>query len=473
MGTFKLPRETRYKKSMGRFASADFKTDSSLLPFSTAKMFYNFDFSSGALRRGYGVKTHPRVPKGAAQYWVYRFYSDTKGGYVEQYMYQYKNGLLVWYDEDRQKEIYVSGIAFNPLTAINYRLNSTDVLLLTCEGRKLLTWNGRYIIEYENSPSISSMALHYERLFVTSRDERTKVFFSKNLDPTQWEIGVDGGGFIELLDERGFLNKVVSFGNYLYIFRDHGISRVTAYGDQTEFSVVNMFVTAGRIFASSIIVCGNCIMFLASDGLYMFDGYECTRVLSGLSPRIKPDDDCACAYYDGKYYLACKMDFLDDKVIGSEATEGYRTNAVIVYDPSSGGYSISRGLNIRYMAACSYYGEDFLMCNENGDGGVIELGAMRFENSLPAHWESGIIDMGMPDKIKTLTRVLFDNDGNGSSNIATLGISIDGYNISLPSNQLSQGEIGLSMSGRRFTFSIETTSAAVNVTPLCIKYNTV
>lgn len=466
-----LPRERRYKKFMGRFASADFKRDECLIPFSSAANFYNFDFSSGRLRRGYGVKAHACVPRSAVRYWVYRFYSEAKGEYVDRYMYQYSNGLLAWYDADKGREIYVSGLAFNPLDAINYRLNSSDVLLLSCEERKLMTWDGRKIVEYENSPSISSMALHYERLFVTSRDERTKVFFSKNLDPTQWDIGVDGGGFIELLDERGFLNKVVSFGSYLYIFRDHGISRVTAYGDQTEFSVVNMFVTAGRIFPSSITVCGNCIMFLASDGVYVFDGYDCKRVLTDISPRIMPNNDCTSSYFDGKYYLACEMTFRDTTKVGCETNANRKTNALIAYDISSGEYSISRGLDIRYMKPCTYNGEDYLMCCENGNGGVISLGAMQFEKALPARWESATIDMDAPDKIKTLTHVLFDNTGHESRNDVYLGVYADGELTTVQMNSLMQGEVGLSLSARKFSFYIETKRDMTNVGPLCVKYS--
>ncbi|MDE6293738.1 MAG: hypothetical protein K2L88_03850, partial [Clostridiales bacterium] len=387
--------------------------------------------------------------------------------------YQYSNGLLAWYDADLQKEIYVSGIAFSPLEAINYRLNSADVLLLSCEGRKLMTWNGRKIIEYKNSPSISSMALHYERLFVTSRDERTKVFFSKNLDPTQWEIGVDGGGFIELLDERGFLNKVVSFGSYLYIFRDYGISRVTAYGDQSEFSVVNMFVTAGRIFPSSIAVCGNCIMFLASDGLYRFDGYDCKRVLPDISTQIRPNDNCACAYYDGKYYLACNMTFGDFWRIGSEVNTSHKTNALIVYDPSSGEYSLSRGLDIRYMKSCTYNGEDFLMCCESGKGGVVERGAALFTTKLSARWNSAVIDMGAPDKLKTLTNVHFENKDNGSSMEVSLGIYVDGELYEMYIKRPTCGDINLNLKGRKFMFTIETSAAESNVSPLSIKYSMV
>ena len=467
----KLPRIKRYKKQMSRYATADFKSDRSLLPFSTAKTFYNIDFSSGVLRKGYGVRQHESVPIYAQRYWIYRLYSEEHNAYADQYIYQYSNGLIAWFDAFKHKEIYVSGLPFKPLDIINYRVGSKDVLLLSCEGRKLLTWDGDVITEYENSPGISSMAVHYERLFVTSRDERTKVYFSKNLDPTQWEISEDGGGFIELLDERGYLNKVVSFGNYLYIFRDHGISRVTAYGDQSEFSVVNMFVTAGRIFPSSITTCGNCIMFLASDGLYRFDGYNCVRTLTDIAPTILPDDNCACAYFDGKYYLACRMAFADGKTVGCESAASHKTNALIVYDPQSGEYSISRGLDITFMNACSYNGEDYLMCCEGGKGGVIERGAARFDEALPSYWESGVTEMNAPDKMKYLTDVIFDNSDGDSADNVVLGVCADGVWYSLNVQSAALDSVRLNVSGRRFAFSLYTAGTRLNVTPLCVKYN--
>ncbi|MCH5154746.1 MAG: hypothetical protein J1F71_05990 [Clostridiales bacterium] len=463
----KLPKIKRYKKQMPAYGGADFKTDRSLLPFSSASRFYNFDFSSGVLRKGYGVKAHKFVPEKATRYWLYRFYSQDRGEYVDMYYYQLPSGNLVWYDQFKNKHIYVTAFPFAPLDVINYRVNSEDVLLLSCEGRKLITWNGTALVEYENSPTISSMAIHYERLFVTSRDERTRVYFSKNLDPTQWEIGIDGGGFIELLDERGYFNKVVSFGNYLYIFRDHGISRVTAYGDQTEFSAVNMFVTAGRIFPSSIATCGNTIMFLASDGLYRFDGYNCVRVLTDIFASILPDDNCACAYFDGKYYLACKMDFKDDETVGCESGE-YKTNGLIAFDPVTGEYSISRGLNISFMNACSYGGEDYLMCCENGKGGVITLGSARFDEPLPSCWTSGQMDMSAPDKVKFVTDLLFSNDDNGSDDRVTLKIIADGTEYEMP--VAHSQDIRLNLSGRKFGFELKTDSGSVNITPLCIKY---
>lgn len=398
MSTLNIPRAARYRKRMGAFTPPDVKHDKTVMSFSSAVESYNFDCSSGALRCGYGVESHEYVPAAATRYWVYRFYSE-QYGYVDQYVYQLADGRLKFYDTATREDLFIAGYPFPPITALNYRLNSRDVLIISAPGQKLVTWNGTILTEHEGSPTVSSMALHYERLFVTSADEPTKVFFSDDLDPTAWDISADGGGFIELLDERGALNKVASFGNYLYIFRDHGISRVTAFGDQKEFSVVNLFVTAGRIYPDSIAVCGGAVVFLASDGLYRFDGYDCVRILQNLDGLIDHDGSFCSAYFDGKYYLSCRMAFASGGTVGCEAGE-YSTNGLLVYDVASGEHSITRGVDISFMAAATFDGADFLMCCDGGRGGVIARCGMRFDTVLPAHWQSAETDFGTPDKIK-------------------------------------------------------------------------
>ena len=75
------------------------------------------------------------------------------------------------------------------------------------------------------SDSDTSMDIHYERLFVTTTNEKSKVLFSDDLDPTLWSIDLSEAGFIEMVDERGALNRVISFNDYLYIFRDYLAAR--------------------------------------------------------------------------------------------------------------------------------------------------------------------------------------------------------------------------------------------------------
>lgn len=447
-----IPKQARRRVRVGMFGAIDTKRHKSTVSFSTATECRNFDMSSGALREGYGTAPHSAVPADAVRYYMYRYYSEALGCFADQYVYQKANGRLMYYEPTTGMRLYISGEPFPPMRALNYRLDSKDVLLLSFDGGKLMSWNGSVLTEYE-SPTVSSMALHYERLFVTSDEQPTKVFFSENLDPTNFDISADGGGFIELLDERGDLNKVVSFGGYLYIFRDHGISRVTAYGDQREFSVVNLFVTAGRIYPSSIATCGNVIMFLASDGIYAFDGYECKRVLTNLDGTIAPGDGCSCAFFDGKYYLACKLNN------GGETLGG-----LIVYDRALGEYSVSAGLDIGFMNAATYNGEDILMCCCGGTGGVIVRNGTLGDVPLEKTWTGAYTDLGVPDRIKTVREIYIQTT-------APVTLTLHCANRS-KSIAVAPGErrVRVNFCASRFALSVSTTSAHCEIAPPTLVY---
>ncbi len=465
MSAMNIPARTRYRRRVGGFGNIDVKHDESVLDFSTAASCYNFDLTSGALRDGYGIAEHPMIKDGARRFWVFRGYCSKHKQIEDQYVYQNGNGLLKYYDLNSKTTHYISGMQYPPLDMLNYRLNSEDVLIMSCDGRKLYTWNGSIISEHKESPTVSSMALHYERLFVTSRDEPTKVFFSDNLDPTNWNMSSSEGGFIELLDERGDLNKVVSFGSYLYIFRDHGISRVTAFADQSEFAVVNLFTSAGRIFPSSIAKCGSVMMFLASDGLYVFDGYECSRVLHGLDGLILPDDNCASAYFNGKYFLSCRMSFGDGATVGCESGE-YKANAMLVYDTATGEYSITRGLDINFMNACSLVDEDVLMACDGQKCGVIVKNGSRFDEPLAKHWQGPLTDLGSPDKTKTVREVYV-----GSTVDCVVSLS-SGEKKKSAAVKRGNRRVRFNINAKRLALTVQTDAVGCNISPPTLIYTT-
>lgn len=451
-----VPKKQRYRKRIGGFFTSDFRHDDSVLDIGVATDMYNFDLSTGALRDGYGIKSHDSVPSDAVRYWVYRYYNTDAARYVDQYLYQIASGHLKYHDSYTDKTRFISGIGYTPVTAINYRLNSEDVLLISCAGHKLISWNGTRLSEYAGSPIISSMALHYERLFVTSSTEPTKVFFSDDLDPTNWSAGADGGGFIELLDERGELTKVVSFSDYLYIFRERGISRVSAFGDQSTFAVTNLYVTAGRIYPESIVVCGNVIMFAASDGLYMFDGYDAVKVLHNLDGLMDYASVGYGAYYNGKYYISCKMDFGDGRIVGCESGAHTR-NGLLVYDVSSGEYAISRGLDIDIITVSTYLGEDLCFAHEKLGGGVIDRCGKRFAFALDKHWESPFSDFGAPDKTKFVREIYAE-----STVAATLGIT-DGRKKKSYGIKSGKRRVRPNVGGTKFKLSVDTSANNCNI----------
>lgn len=458
----KIPTRSRYRKRIGAFSAVDVKHDESVVSFSTAAEFYNFDMSSGSLRDGYGLELNKLVPVSSSGYWVYRYYSEEAGRNVDQYVYQTVMGALRYYDSYTGRTKLISTTSYPPIDALNYRLNGKDVLLMSCEGHRLLTWDGAALVEHAETPVITSMALHYERLFVTSRSDPTKVFFSDDLDPTNWTASATEGGFIELLDERGELNKVVSFANYLYIFRDRGISRVTAYADQTEFSVANLFVSAGRIYPESIAKCGTVITFLASDGLYVFDGYECRRVLRELD-GLFTDRAVACAFHNGKYFLSCVMDFADGLSIGCESVE-HTANALLVFDPVSGEYSITRGVDIGFLGSCSFDGTDFLMAHDKLSSGVVVRNGMRFNKLLPKRWRGPMTDFGAPDMTKAVREIYVD-----SATDCALTVDV-GKKIKTKTAAAGSRRVRFNVAAKRLSLAIDCDASDCNIAPPTLVY---
>ena len=64
------------------------------------------------------------------------------------------------------------------------------------------------------------------------------------------------------------------------------------------------YSSSGKIYADSVVLCGNEVVFLATDGLYKFDGISCVKILDNLTPAFIGIDNqnCSAAYFENKYY---------------------------------------------------------------------------------------------------------------------------------------------------------------------------
>lgn len=305
------------------------KYDKALTNFNYASSIENFSFDTGALTGGIGfdnIFSHISKPNEAQN-----LSTDLKNiGDIERIFYFYKYNSTLCQKEDKlvfvsaSHQIYyvdlqktnkqlstLRNIKFTSTPdAIRYRLNGEDVLIFTSETDNMKVWDGTNApYEVLDAPHISSMAVHFERLFATVDGEKNSIWFSDELDPTEWSVSLDEAGFIELIDERGTLNKVVSFNDYIYIFRDYGISRLSAFGNQTQFSASNLYVSSGKIYPKSVCVCGDKIIFLSSDGLYKFDGVDTVKILENIENGFKNMDNknAISCFYGSSYFLACNF----------------------------------------------------------------------------------------------------------------------------------------------------------------------
>lgn len=446
------------------------KNSDNLVGLSEAKVCYNFDFSSGSLKTSFPFQ---------ACFDSFLTESDVSEEFVEGGS-RLSGGAIFYfkkYDFENQKDasklilvtpklntFYLSlsdlGAKFQPLGikftslpgAINYRLDSEDVIIFSSESDNMVVWDGANEPEIVvDAPKISSMCLHGERLFATTEGGMNEVWFSDDLDPTNWSVSLVDAGFIQLADERGKPLKVVSFNGYVYIFREMGISRLSASGAQEEFFLSHLFVSSGKIYDKTICLCGDKIVFLASDGIYSFNGTETTKILADLSNMIMPAPNSKAVFFDGKYYLSAHVDFED----GGFEDEQILNNALFVLDTTTGEYALYRGISVASMAVTENENNHQLVflndSFENTNNLFVEVCSERKTSPL-SNYETGLYDFGDPSKLKTFRKVVVYKKGNGSVNLKIFNESGKVINVQLKEN-FSQSPVLIS--GKAFGFKVE------------------
>ncbi len=425
-----------YKITFSSFASGmNSEVDEGILPYKYAKSCYNFTIKNGALKNGIGF-SKLKLPKtrddlssqreivfdtddDIKAIWLYKYFDQDSNTQKNKILYYTTGGKIMRFDVffnypytyQIASVIYPQSIP----NAINYRLDGKDYMIFSSKTDGMWKYNAtENAIKIENAPSLVSMCLHYERLFaIIENGEHNRLAFSATLDPTNFNESLSEGGFIDMQDERGALNKVVSFNDYVYVFRDFGVSRVSAYGDQTSFSVSQLFVSSAKIYGNSVCVCGDKIMLLTRDGIMSFDGYNTTKLSLGIEKLLDgvTNENCSALYFNNKYYLACKLNFNDGESIGCESySGGYVNNAIIEVDLKTGDVNISRGMDIRSMIVV----DDANLCKViacfNGEH-KNKIGEMNFDGemfSIPLKkcWTSPKSNLGYPTKVKRVKEVL-------------------------------------------------------------------
>lgn len=252
------------------------------------------------------------------------------------------------------------------------------------------------------------MCVHYERLFATVDGEKNAVWFSQDLDPTNWAIDGTGAGFIEMLDERGCLNKVISFLDYVYIFRDYGITRLTAYADESEFSVAHLFSSSGKIYSETVSVCGDIVMMLTDNGIYSFNGISTNRLDINIDNLLKGIDNSnakAC-FYNGKYFLALKLKYDDAPILEEDREGGCVNNSLLVIDIETGGFTLTRGIDVSYLCPVLTSEQSKLIFCLRGSQSTklaeLSESGKYFDLNFPKAWYSPMNDLGYPNKVKLI-----------------------------------------------------------------------
>ena len=295
-------------------------------------------------------------------------------------------------------------------SSINYRLNGEDVIIIVSKTNHMAVWNGETPPEIIlDAPKIGSMDIHYERLFASvSTDDGSELKFSDDLDPTNWSESLSDAGSISFVDERGKLEKIVSFNDYLYLFREHGITRLYANTSlQSSFYVNHLFVAGGRIFGDTVTVAGDRILFLSSDGFYVFDGANTSKVLSRVFNKLKLTGNEQAVFFDGCYYLMCGFDPKD-----GEAT---KNNAILRVRVSDMSVSVISGISPLSMCFVASDSGDYVVVANGQENAEKLIKISRNGESVlrESVFSSVWYDFGDINTRKTIKRVTLKQEQKG------------------------------------------------------------
>ena len=371
------PSMSKIKISYNKFAginadAGDF--DSSL---SYSPMSYNFSFDYGRLNNGMGVRIlhapltvfdqYPETIFGQAtnsdnfdieKAWFFNSYIDgATFGDDSGIMYYTSNGEMYFSTLYSGLEPEKTRMTFSsPPSVTQYRLYGDDVLII-CGDNKMYTWTWQGDEKLiEGAPMISSMCVHNERLFVTVADDPNTVWYSDDLDPTNWNVSSNEAGFITIVEDRGRINKVLSYNDYVYVFRDFGISRIYAQGGEENFYIQELYHSDSIINANTVSICGNTMYLVIGNSLYSFDGLNYHKIECGLEKYLPNGyKQAVSAFNNGKYYLATKFEFDDNKQIGDELINSQTNNVLIEFDTNTGVINIMRGKSIKHILSVEHH----------------------------------------------------------------------------------------------------------------------
>lgn len=157
----------------------------------------------------------------------------------------------------------------------------------------------------ESVPAFSCAGYAYERLWLaTGENGGIRLRFSSFENWRDFAEERGGGGWIDFPDGKGRIAAIAWFENALYVFRERGIQRLDARGDERTFALRDECACA-RVYGQTVAVCGGRIVFLAEDGLHSFRGGGAEAFAEGFSRRLcgVPQAQPRACYAGGRYYL--------------------------------------------------------------------------------------------------------------------------------------------------------------------------
>lgn len=446
-----FPTVIRKRVNVKSFSGGYFKGGNSKLSgVENCELSYNFNYFDGTLRRGatvtqYNVFNNNIIFGGSVQnIYFYPYYDHENDCRDDRVLVYASDGYL--YSSPMGGDFMVhSEYKFKSApNAISYNYLDNDVMLISHEEDGLFILSKNTLTKVEGAPAITSLCIHNERLFVTVAGKGTSLWFSDDFDPTNWSISLEEAGFIDFSNSNGKLLRVVSFLGSVYVFAEHGISRVTAYADQTEFTVDNLFCSQGKIYGNSVTVCGDFIVLLTTSGFFKFNGIDTVKILGEYDTMLGDiqNSNVKGVFRGTELYFKVRL-YVANRI----------NDVVLVYDVIKNNSYLMLNFGVLDMCFAGGRMNGVWATSSRFGISVCLISPNIYQTKVEKYWKSPPFDLGIKGKNKRLTRLSLYTKTE-----VTLTVTADNKKLVYNLKGGGQEVVKPALKGEYFTFELLTTN---------------
>lgn len=176
------------------------------------------------------------------------------------------------------------------------------LLCLLADGRCALMKGDGTVFETRLKHSCAGGAFFKHRLFVGVAP--SDIVYSFPEMPSDFTEREHGGGRFRLSDGNGKIVAMKGFGEKLYLFFESALMVLDGAGAAQDFKVRPIPYAGGKIFGRSVVVGNKAMYFLATDGVYRFNGKQCERLFfDRVKPPARETGLTAAAAAQGKVFI--------------------------------------------------------------------------------------------------------------------------------------------------------------------------
>ena len=394
-----------------------------IIKLNQSVMSYNYNFNDGSLKDGLGINLAPirytpnnrddekvlYPPEGEEfdTFWLFNYWYGI--GLVNIILLAYtKSGNFYYHILHNEGTDFIKCGSMNfqerPMV-VSTIIDDKDYILFFSRKDGMYKWNllkteGEKV---ESSESIRSVCYIYNKLFILTYNKRDTIYYSDSANPADFSSGSDMVKSIVFEDGLGQIKKLVSFKGCLYAFREFNIVKINYDFEKDIFKTTQIFAGNSFIYDNTIAVCGDKIIYLAIDGLYVFDGVKCKKLNMSFDKllNVKANNYAIGGFVEGEYYLACSLDFDDGEIMGSEAQYISKNNSLIKINVESKKYTILRGVDVLSMSILNdrFDTNVILSCVTTWDKDTTIFGTLDMSGTINGNptrkvWKTPMYDFG-------------------------------------------------------------------------------